>query len=233
MSIRWISLFNWAKFRKTKAGIKLHVKLNHSGYLPEIVKITNAETHENKYAYNYNIEEGDVVAFDRGFNDYEYYASHCITKSYFVTRLRKNAKYIVLEERDVSKHKYIKSDKIIMFTGYYSKLKKKDYVRYPNEVKFDSERIEALLDNKSILHLLKELPSENKLGTKETKVTALSEDFYKIINTFEWEEDDLVDFIREMISLTPEERKSVYNEMLNKSEQQKKDRLDDTKRLYT
>lgn len=114
-------LFNWAKFRKTKAGIKLHVKLNHSGYLPEIVKVTNAETHENKYAHNFNFEEGDVVAFDRGFNDYEYYASHCITESYFVTRLRKNAKYIVLEERDVSKHKYIKSDRIIKFTGFYSK----------------------------------------------------------------------------------------------------------------
>jgi hypothetical protein len=35
-------LFNWAKFRETKSGIKLHVKLNHSGYLPEIVKVTNA-----------------------------------------------------------------------------------------------------------------------------------------------------------------------------------------------
>jgi hypothetical protein len=65
------------------------------------------------------------------------------------------------------------------------------------------------------------------------KLTALSEEFFKIINLFEWEEDDLVDFIREMIYLTPEERKSIFNEMINKSEQYKKNRLDDTKRLYT
>ena len=49
---------------------------------------------------------------------------------------------------------------------------------------------------------------------------------------FEWEEDDLVDFIRDMTSLTPEERKSIFKEMIDKSEQQTKNRLDDTKRLY-
>ena len=49
----------------------------------------------------------------------------------------------------------------------------------------------------------------------------------------EKEEDDLVDFVREMISLTPEERKVIFKEMISKSEQQKKIGLDDTKRLYT
>ena len=71
------------------------------------------------------------------------------------------------------------------------------------------------------------------VSLKDLKLTALSEDFYKIINAFEWEEDDLAEFIREMVSLTPEERISVFNEMIDKSEQQKKNRLDDTKRLYT
>ena len=60
-----------------------------------------------------------------------------------------------------------------------------------------------------------------------------SVDFFKVINLFEWEEDDLVEFIQEMVSLTPEERTSIFNEMINKSEQQKKNRLDDIKGLYT
>ena len=68
---------------------------------------------------------------------------------------------------------------------------------------------------------------------EDIKATAFSGNFFKVINTFDWEEDDLVDFVREMISLTPEERDAIFKEMINKSEQQKKSRLDDTKRLYT
>jgi len=116
-----LSLFDWAKFRKTKGGIKLHVKLNHSGYLPEMVKVTNAEVHEKNLAYTYNFEKGDIVAFDRGYNDYGYFANHCRKRIYFVTRLKKNAKYDILENKDTSKFKYIKSDKIIMLNGFYSK----------------------------------------------------------------------------------------------------------------
>lgn len=70
-------------------------------------------------------------------------------------------------------------------------------------------------------------------SNEDIKVTALSEEFFKVINTFDWEEEDLIDFIREMIALCPEEREAVFKEMINKSEQQKNNRLDDTKRLYT
>ena len=100
-------------------------------------------------------------------------------------------------------------------------------------MKYDSKKIESLLDNKEILHQLKDLSSNNISSIKDKKITALSEDFYKIINLFDWEEEDLVDFIREMISLSPEERKVVFKEMINESAQQEKNRLDDTKRLYT
>jgi len=100
-------------------------------------------------------------------------------------------------------------------------------------VKFDSKRLDALLDNKRILDQLRDLSSDKMSSIEDLKVSALSEDFFKVINTFDWEEGDLVDFVREMISLTPEERKAIFKEMISKSEQQKKNRLDDTKRLYT
>jgi hypothetical protein len=45
-----LSLFDWAKFRTTKGAVKLHVKLNHSGYLPTFAIVTTGKTHEQKVA---------------------------------------------------------------------------------------------------------------------------------------------------------------------------------------
>lgn len=121
-----------------------------------------------------------------------------------------------------------------IFKGHYTELEKKKAIGETfSNVKYDSKRLDSLLDNKRILHQLKDLSSDKMSSIEDIKVTALSEDFFKIIKAFDWEEDDLVDFIQEMISLTPGERKVIFEEMLIKSEQQKKNRLDDTKRLYT
>lgn len=118
-----LGLHDWAKFRKTKGGIKLHVKLNHSGYIPEFVNMTTADCHEVNELPNIPLKSGDVVTFDRGYTDYERYAFYCGKKIYFVTRLKTNARYRVVECRDVSKYENISSDQIIEFTGPNSKTK--------------------------------------------------------------------------------------------------------------
>jgi hypothetical protein len=121
-----------------------------------------------------------------------------------------------------------------IFPSHYSELeKKKNFSKPLNNMKYTSEKLDELLDNKRILHNLKNLPPDKNLNIDDIKVTALSKDFFKIVNSFDWEEDDLVEFIREMVSLTPKERNSIFKEMMEKSEQQTKGRLDDTKRLYT
>jgi len=121
-----------------------------------------------------------------------------------------------------------------IFTSHYAKLEKQREISSPlSLMKYDSETLDALLDNTRLLHQLEDLSTNKMSSIKDIKVTALSVDFFKIINIFAWEEDDLVEFIREMKSLTPEERKAIFKEMINKSEQQKKGRLEDTKRLYT
>lgn len=118
-----LSLYDWAKFRKTKGGIKLHVKLNHSGYVPEFVNVTSADHHEVNEIQNIPLKSGDVVTFDRGYNNYNQFAKYCRESIYFVTRMKKNAKYRVVERRDVRKHKNISSDQIIELTGFSSKTK--------------------------------------------------------------------------------------------------------------
>lgn len=118
-----LGLYDWAKFRKTKGGIKIHVKLNHNGYIPEFITVTNAKRHEVKEVDSFQLRAGDVVVFDRGYTDFARFAKYCDEGIYFITRLKKNAVYRVVERRNVSKHKNISSDQVIELRGYYTKKK--------------------------------------------------------------------------------------------------------------
>ena len=116
-----LSLYNWAKFRTTKGAVKLHVKLTHSGYLPTFAIVTTGKEHELSVVPHIPLEKGDVVVFDRAFTNFAWFASLCEKGIYFVTRLKKNSDYRVIERRDCRHLKYISSDQIIEFNGFYSK----------------------------------------------------------------------------------------------------------------
>jgi len=116
-----LSLFDWATFRKTKGAVKLHVKLNHAGYLPSFAVVTTGKKHEQTVAPHIPLEKGDVVVFDRGFTNFKWYASLCERNIYFVTRLKKNADYRIIERRSTKQHKHISSDQTIELQGFYSK----------------------------------------------------------------------------------------------------------------
>jgi hypothetical protein len=115
-----LSLFNWAKFRTTKGAVKLHVKLNHAGYLPNFVTVTTGRIHEQRIAPRIPLEAGDVAVIDRGYTDFEWFGTLCERGTYFVTRLKKRAAYRVVERRDVSRWSNIRSDQVIEFKGFYS-----------------------------------------------------------------------------------------------------------------
>jgi len=142
-----LSLFDWAKFRTTKGAVKLHIKLNHSGYLPNFMVMTCGNVHEQKVAPLIPLEKGDVVTFDRGYNDFGWLATLDNTGVFFVTRLKSNARYKVVERRDVSNFENIYSDQTIELTGFYSK---QEYPRQLRRIRsFDPEtnNIIVLLTN--------------------------------------------------------------------------------------
>ncbi len=118
-----LSVFPWAKFRKNKGGIKLNVKLDHSGYIPDFVSVTTAQTHELNSLKKMKFNKGDVVAFDRAYTDFKLFASYCIAGIYFITRMKKNADYKVVQRNNVSKYENISSDQIIEMRGYYTSKK--------------------------------------------------------------------------------------------------------------
>ena len=112
-----LSVFPWADFRTTKGGIKLHVGLNHGGYLPEFVTITEGKTSDVTIGRTLEFPKGSIVAIDRGYNDYAWYNQLTGKGIFFVTRLKSNAKIRVVKRRPVLSKKGLTSDQTIEFTG--------------------------------------------------------------------------------------------------------------------
>ncbi|MFA4889342.1 MAG: IS4 family transposase [Candidatus Omnitrophota bacterium] len=118
-----LSLYDWAKFRTTKGAVKLHLKLNHAGYLPTFMVVTTGKVHETKVAPSIPLEKGDVAIFDRGYTDFKWYKTLDDKGVFFVTRLKKNAYYSIVERRSTEKYENIYSDQTIALKGFYSKRK--------------------------------------------------------------------------------------------------------------
>ena len=66
-----LSMYDWAKFRRAKGAVKLHLVLDHDGYLPCFAHITDGKCHDVKVAHTLRFESGTIVVDDRGYNDYK------------------------------------------------------------------------------------------------------------------------------------------------------------------
>jgi hypothetical protein len=117
------SLFDWATFRRTKGAVKLHLLLDHDGYLPVFAHITEGSIHEINIAQDLSFPKGSIVALDRGYTDYTLFARWTTGGVFFVTRQKGNADYTVGEEKTVPQNRNILKDQIITFNGYLSKKK--------------------------------------------------------------------------------------------------------------
>ena len=86
-----LEIFDWAKFRRAKGAIKLHLLLDHDGCLPCFGVITEGKTHEIRVARTLDWPKGSIVAIDRGYMDYAFLDSLTERDIFFVTRLKGNA----------------------------------------------------------------------------------------------------------------------------------------------
>jgi len=109
------SNFPWAFFRKNKSGIKLHTLLDHNGYMPSVVEITDAKTHDVQKARTLHLEKGAIVVFDRAYVDYDWFVQLQENEVTFVTRLKTNAQYTVINRYSVDKEQGVTSDQAIRF----------------------------------------------------------------------------------------------------------------------
>ena len=111
------TLFDWAKFRRTKGAVKLHCLLDHDGYLPSVVVITEGKRHDVRVARTLRFDPGTVVVMDRGYVDYAWFGQLTAQDVFFVTRMKDNAAFRVVEVREVPERSAVLRDDVIELTG--------------------------------------------------------------------------------------------------------------------
>jgi hypothetical protein len=141
------SLFDWAKFRQTKGAVKLHLLLDHDGYLPMFAHITDGKVHEVKVAQNMAFPPGSIVAIDKGYIDYELFWNWNQGGVFFVTRQKDNARFRILEERTIPKNRNILRDQMIELESFYSHQKYPGVLRRVEVWDEENEKVIVLLTN--------------------------------------------------------------------------------------
>jgi len=124
-----LSLFPWADFRQTKGAVKLHLLLDHDGYLPDFAVITDGKTADVTTARHFTLPAGSIVAVDRGYCDFELFSQWTNSGVFFVTRLKGNAAYEVVVNRPLPQRGSVLIDQIIRFTGPKTSLKYPELLR--------------------------------------------------------------------------------------------------------
>jgi hypothetical protein len=112
-----LSMFDWAKYQRTKGAVKLHLVLDHDGYLPCFGVVTDGKVADVSVAQWLQFGAGTIVVDDRGYNDYALFGQWCSEDVYFVTRMKSDARYEVVQERQVPQNRGIVSDQIIRLSG--------------------------------------------------------------------------------------------------------------------
>ena len=107
------SIFDWALYRRTKGAVKLHLLLDHQGLLPSYAVISEGRVHESRIASTLRFDPGTIVVFDRGYKDYDWFAALDRQGVFFVTRMKDNTDYGVLERRPVPERGAVRRDEIV------------------------------------------------------------------------------------------------------------------------
>jgi len=112
-----LSLFPWAAFHKNKAGVKVNTEVDHDGYVPVFADIRKAKTHENRMAKSLSLPKGSIVTFDKGYISYSWFQLLGEKSIFFVTRLKDNAVYRLIDRRPVNRGTGGTSDHVIEVTS--------------------------------------------------------------------------------------------------------------------
>ncbi|MCW5965375.1 MAG: IS4 family transposase [Bryobacterales bacterium] len=160
-------VFNWAKYRKTKGAVKLHLLLDHEGLMPYYAVITEGKKSDIAVARNLELPAGSMLVFDRGYCDYDWFAKLTRRQVHFVTRLKKKASYAVVETRTAAGTGVL-SDEIIVFAQqatedtedffrlvrYWDEQTKREFTYLTNETDLPAATIAAIYHERWQIELL-------------------------------------------------------------------------------
>ena len=111
------SVFCWAKYQRTKGAVKLHLLLDHDGYLPTVAVITEGRVADVRVARELRFEPGTILIMDRGYVDFAWFDRLTAQGVFFVTRPKTGMAYEVVEHRKIDVDRNLLSDQIIELTS--------------------------------------------------------------------------------------------------------------------
>ena len=138
-----LSVFCWAHFRKTKAGIKLHTLFDVNTQIPVFIHITEANIHDVNAMDVIDYEPLAYYIFDRAYVDYERLFRITLAKAFFVVRAKSNVKFKRMYSNKIEKSTGVKYDQTGKIEGFYTS---KNYPEKIRKVKFyDTEKDRILI----------------------------------------------------------------------------------------
>lgn len=132
-----LKMFPWATWSRQKGALKLHLTLNHAGYLPEALVITTGHYSELTIARRRQYARGTILLMDKGFYDFKWFGRLNRDGVFFVTRIKDDTRYEILESHPVVEASPVISDQSIRVT---SKSSRKNY---PDTLRLVTIRTEA------------------------------------------------------------------------------------------
>ena len=167
-----LSTFYWAKFRSTKAGIKLHTQIDLKTNIPEFILFSNASVHDVNVLDFIRVEANSFYIMDSGYVDYKRLYRMHLCEAFFVTRAKDNMNYRRLYSRPVEKSKGVIYDQTIMLNNYYAH---KDYHEKIRRIKFIDRE-----SGKTLIFLT------NNFTLPATDITKLYKHRWQIELFFKW-----------------------------------------------
>jgi hypothetical protein len=141
------SVFDWAQFRRTKGAVKLHLMLDHDGLLPCYAVITDGKQHEVTVSRQWSFPPGAILVFDRGYNDYAWFERLTAEGVFFVTRMKENADYLVVEDRPLPQRTGLRGDQIICMTQQAAQSNQPPFMRRIEYYDQQRDRVLVFLTN--------------------------------------------------------------------------------------
>jgi len=220
-----LSIFPWADFRSTKGGVKLHLLLDHDGYLPTFALIGKARRHDSKIAPEVPLSKGSIVAMDRAYCDFGLFGDWTARGIYFVTRMKRSNPYHVYESFPPPKNSNVLSDEVIRLAGRGAEKKcpyflrrvvvfdaenDREIVLLTNHLAFGATTISAIYKDRWQIELFFKALKQNLkvktfVGTSENAlhiqiwtalIAMLLVKYLQFRSTFNWSLSNLVAFLR-------------------------------------
>lgn len=218
------SMFDWAKYVKTKGAIKVHTVLDNRSILPQYAVITDGKTADVKVARLLKFEPGAIVVMDRGYEDHDWWRRLTADGVFFVSRLKDSTSYGIVAELPLPADASLLRDEMIVLASGKSQEdamrlrrievwledKKETIVFVTNQLKLAASTIAAIYRDRWQIELFfkaikQSLRIKTFIGTSENAVrmqiwTALIAmvvlRYLQLRSTWKWSLSNLVALLR-------------------------------------